>query len=492
MADQNKKSSEDINLNVSKAAPASETKAATHNEKLPSLNMNKAQDWAQIQQDWAKEKFELAQAHAEKFFNSDEELPLKKHMLLTSIFAFFVFFILWANFASLDEVTRGEGKVIPSSEVQIIQHQEGGIIDEILIREGEEVKIGQPLIRLRDVGSQSDLGSNMQRYLGLKAKAQRLQAQVDGLVAPNFSDDVVAGAPNAVREEKEAFNTSLGSKESQIVVLEQQLAQRKQEILELNTRIDDLRGVISLSRQEMELIRPLVARGSAPKVELLQLERGIKERQTELNGLLTALPRTESSVQEAEARINELRSGNKADAQLDLASTMIELSTIEKTLGALEDRQARTEIKANVNGLIKDIKFHTIGGVVQPGQDVLEIVPLDDQLLVEANIRPADIAFLHPGQKVVVKITAYDFSIYGGLQGEVVDISADTITNDKGESFYRIKARTDDTELKRKGEVLPIIPGMVASVDILTGKKTVMEYILKPLIKTLDGAMRER
>jgi adhesin transport system membrane fusion protein len=211
-----------------------------------------------------------------------------------------------------------------------------------------------------------------------------------------------------------------------------------------------------------------------------------------LNGLLTALPRAESAVQEAEARIKELTSGTAADAQTELATTMIEMSTIEQTLGALTDRQTRTEITSPVNGLIKDIKIHTIGGVVQPGQEVIEIVPLNDQLLVEANVRPGDIAFLHPGQKAVVKVTAYDFSIYGGLKGELVDISADTITNEKGESFYRVRVRTDEVALKRKGEVLPIIPGMVATIDILTGKKTVMQYIMKPLIKTVSTAMHER
>lgn len=473
-----------------KAAPA-QKKTAETSVPVPA-NINKANEWAALQQQWAKEKLDMAQAHADKFFASDEELPLKKHALLSAIVLFCVIFTVWANVATLDEITRGEGRIIPSSEVQIIQHQEGGIIDAIPVREGDEVKAGQVVMRLRDVGAASDLGANQKRYLGLKAKIQRLQAQAEGKDSPVFSDDVIKGAAEAVKEELEAFRATGTSKDSQIVVLEQQLAQKKQEINELNTRITDLRGVIGLQRQEMETIRPLVERGSAPKLELLQLERGLKERETELNGLLTALPRTQSAVQEAEARIKEMTSGTAADAQSELATTMIEMSTIEQTLGALTDRQSRTEITSPVNGLIKDIKIHTIGGVVQPGQEVLEIVPLNDQLLVEANVRPGDIAFLHPGQEAVVKITAYDFSIYGGLKGELVDISADTITNEKGESFYRVRVRTDETALKRKGEVLPIIPGMVATIDILTGKKTVMQYIMKPLIKTVSTAMHER
>lgn len=478
--------------NAPQKKPAAPGAAPAAAKKPADLSINKANEWAQLQQQWGKEKLDLAAAHADRFFNSDEELPLRQHLLLSFVVAFFVVFIVWANLASLDEVTRGEGRIIPSSEVQVVQHQEGGIIDELLVRAGAEVKAGQVLMRLRDVGALSDLGANQQRYLGLKAKIQRLQAQAEGRDAPAFTDDVIKGAPEAVREELEAFRATRGSKESQVVVLEQQLAQKRQEVNELNTRAADLRGVIALSRQEMEMIRPLVERGSAPRVELLQLERALKERQTELNGLQTALPRAQAAVQEAEARIKELQSGSKAEAQNELSSTMIEMSTIEKTLGALEDRQTRTEIRSPVNGLIKDLKIHTIGGVVQPGQEIMEIVPLNDQLLVEANVRPGDIAFLHPGQKAVVKITAYDFSIYGGLTGELVDISADTITNEKGESFYRVRVRTHETALKRKGEVLPIIPGMVASIDIMTGKKTVMQYILKPLIKTVGNAMKER
>lgn len=477
-----------------KVSPAKSAVPKPANEKAVAtpVNINKANDWAALQQQWAKEKLDMAAAHADKFFATDEELPLKKHALLSFVIMFCVLFFVWASFASLDEITRGEGRIIPSSEVQVLQHQEGGIIDAIPVREGEEVKAGQVVMRLRDVGASADLGANQKKYLGLKAKMQRLQAQVEGKDTPAFSDDVIKGAPEAVREELEAFRTTGTSKDSQVVVLEQQLGQKRQEINELNTRINDLRGVIGLQRQEMETIRPLVERGSAPKLELLQLERALKERQTELNGLQTALPRSQLAVQEAEARIKELTSGSAADAQSELAATQIEMSTIEQTLGALTDRQSRTEITSPVNGLIKDIKIHTIGGVVQPGQQVIEIVPLNDQLLVEANVRPGDIAFLHPGQKAVVKITAYDFSIYGGLKGELVDISADTITNEKGESFYRVRVRTDDTSLKRKGEILPIIPGMVATIDILTGKKTVMQYIMKPLIKTVSTAMHER
>lgn len=454
--------------------------------------INQNDEWARVQADWAKARVEKLAAKADKFFTTDEDIPLHQHLLLVSIAAFFFLFIVWSNVATLDEVTRGQGRVIPSSEIQKLQSLEGGIVDAFLVKEGEEVKAGQLLMRLRDIQASSDLGSNQKRILGLQAKIARLQAEAEAKTTPAFPETVMKGVPESVSEELNTFRANQSNLTNQLAVTEQQLAQRRQEISELRGRISDVRAVIGLARQEMETIRPLVERGSAPKLELLQKERDLKERQTELNSLESSAPRIQATITEAEARIKEVKSSFQAQAQTELAATQIELNSLGETLGALEDRKNRTEVKSPVNGYVKDITVSTVGGVVQPGVDLIEIVPKDDQLLVEAEVRPSDIAFLHPGQKAVVKITAYDFSIYGGLNGEVVDISADTITNEKDEKVYRVRVRTFDTTLKRKNEVLPIIPGMVASIDILTGKKTVMEYILKPIVKTLNESLGER
>jgi len=454
--------------------------------------INEASEWAKIRADWAKEKHQTAQAHADKFFTADDELPLEQHALLVMIGMFFVIFILWANMAALDEVTRGDGRVIPSTEIQKLQSLEGGIVEKFLVHEGDSVAAGQPLMQLRDVQASSDLGANQKRYLGLLAKVERLKAEADGLATPAFSDAVMKGAPESVKEELEAFKANAVNILSQTQVLDQQQMQREQEVSGLRRRVSDLSEVLRLSKEERDMIAPLVERGPAPQLELLQLERGIKERQTELNSVSASLSQAQSAVNEAKARIEELKSSMRAQSQTELSATMIEMNTVKETLSGLEDRKVRTEIRSPVDGTIKDILVNTVGGVVQPGEDLIEIVPKDDQLIIEARIRPSDIAFLHPGQAAVVKITAYDFSIYGGLRGELIDISADTLTNEKQETFYRVRVRTKETALKRKGEVLEIIPGMVASVDILTGEKTVMQYILKPLIKTLDRAMHER
>lgn len=456
------------------------------------LNPNKDEDFAKLQNQWMRERREKMEAYADRYFMTDDELPLHRHALLVIIFLFFVVFILWSSFATLDETARGEGQVIPTSEIQVIQNLEGGIVDAFFVQEGAMVKKDQPILRLKDVGANSELGSNNARYLGLLATVTRLQAEVEGKDTVVFPEDVMKGAPKSVTEELAAFRANRDKTIGQVRVLEEQLVQRRQEVSELTMRASDLDAVIRLSREEKSMIEPLVARGSAPKIELVQLERGIKEKQTELNGVRQAIPRANAAISEAQARISEMRSTTIAQSQNELATKMIEMNTVKETLGALTDRKDRTEIRSPVNGKIKDFKINTVGGVVKPGDPIVEIVPMDEQLLVEAKIKPSDIARLRPNMPAMVKITAYDFTIYGGLKGEVVDISADTIKNEKGESFYRVKVKTFENSLKRKGEELPIIPGMVATVDIQTGKKTVMEYLMKPFVKTMQNSMNEK
>ncbi len=441
--------------------------------------------------EWLSNHIASVKAHGERFFDTDEDLPLSSHLLLFFIVIFFILFFMWASFANLDEVTRGDGTVIPSSEIQKISSLEGGIIDEIFIKKGDEVKKGDTLVRLSDIAASSDLGSNEARYLGLLATVSRLQAEVEGRV-PEFPEEVMNGAPQSVTEEMNAYSANKAQIATQTNIMEQQKSQRSQELNELRVRSSDVRGQLTLIREEKAIVEPLVAKGSAPRMELLQLDRQIKEKQTELNGVLSAIPRAQAAIREATGRINEVKSASKAQAQTELSAKLIEMNAIQKGLAGLEDRKTRAEIKSPVNGYIKDVKVYTLGGVVQPGQEFIEIVPKDDQLLIEAKINPKDIAFLYPEQPGIVKITAYDFAIYGGLKGKVVGISPDAVTDEEGNSFYLVQILTEENALQRKGEVLPIIPGMIASVDILTGEKTIMEYLLKPFIKTLQNSLNER
>ncbi|MDD9901091.1 MAG: HlyD family type I secretion periplasmic adaptor subunit [Alphaproteobacteria bacterium] len=435
-------------------------------------------------------KLDLTRKYDEDFAE-DEGISWRDHLLLYTITTLVVIFIVWAKFTTLDEVSRGDGKVIPSSEVQVIQNLEGGIIDEFLVDEGKVVQAGDIILRMRNVQARSDFETTNQRYLGLLAAVTRLQAEVDGK-APVFPEDVIRGVPDSVTAEKAAFAANEQQLESQKAVLKQQKSQKEQEAAELQRRIADLGSVMKLTKDERNMVAPMVKRGAAAEKELLQLDRQIAQQRTELNGLKLALPRSQAAVKEAEERLAELENSRKADAQRELTEKTIELNAIKETLAAYQDKSARTEIRSPVTGTVKDIKVKTVGGVVRPGEPIMEIVPLEDQLIVEARIRPADIAFIHPGQKATVRLTAFDFSIYGALDGEVTDISADTITNEQGESFYRVKIRTTETKLERRGKVLEIMPGMQATVDIVTGEKSVMTYIMRPLAKASHTALRER
>ncbi len=455
-------------------------------------SINEKEEWKAVRQSWAAEQADKAAAQFLAVFETDEDMHASRHVLLIGIASFFLIFLIWANWAALDEVTRGNGKVIPSRAVQALQPLEAGIVEEFLVKEGDHVEAGQILVRLSDIEASSDLSANQVRYYGFLASITRLQAEADGKLSVEFPDEVMQSAPQSVSEEIRAFRANRQQMQGQTNILNQQLAQREQEVRELNIRIKDLRGILQLQIEEKALIAPLVERGSAPKLELLQLERIIKEKDAELNALSTSLPRAQSAIEEVNARIAEVESSFKAQAQTELSVKLVELNEIGERLSALTERKTRKVLHSPVNGIVQEITVNTIGGVVKPGEDLIKIVPKDDQLIIEGRVRPADRAFIHPGQKAVIKITAYDFSIYGGLAGELTYISQDTFEDERGESYYQVRLRTDETHLLYKGEIKEITTGMVASIDILTGKKTVMQYLLKPFIKTLDNAMNER
>jgi membrane fusion protein, adhesin transport system len=436
-------------------------------------------------------KFDLTRKYDDDFSPADG-IPWYSHLLLYTIAALLVIFLLWANFAQLEEVARGDGQVVPSSEVQVIQSLEGGIIDAFPVKEGDRVEVGQVILRLRDVQAKSDLSATRQKYLGIMATLARLQAETEGKDEIAFPDDVLATVPESVAAEKDAFIANRKQRGDQVSVLEQQKSQREQEVAELRRRISDISSVMGLAQEERNMVAPMVERGAANKMELLQLDRQIAQQRAELNGLRLALPRSEAAVKEAAERINEVDSGIRAAAQKELAEKTIELNTIKETLSAYRDKSDRTEIKSPMMGIVQDIKINTVGGVAKAGEPIMEIVPLEDVLVVEARIKPADIAFIHEGQKAVVRLSAYDFSVYGAMDGKVTEISADSFTNDKGESFYRVRVSTDASKLTKNKTEYDIKPGMQATVDIITGEKTVMQYLLKPFVKASQTALRER
>jgi adhesin transport system membrane fusion protein len=413
------------------------------------------------------------------------------YALTLTIFLFFLVFGIWANFAVLDEVTRGEGTVVSSSKTQVIQNLEGGILAGILVREGDIVDKGDILVRIDNTAARATFQDTRGQSYALRATAARLEAELEDRPI-EFPDDVVEGAPGEVATQRMLFYNRKRQQEAQIAVLNAQKSQRKQEITESKSRSQQLRRSLALAQEERDITAPLVKRGISPRLDLIRIDRQVSDLQGELKTIELSMPRLDTAVQEAQQRIDELILSTKAELSNELGRVRTEAKSIGETLTAGEDRVTRTEVRSPVHGTIKQVKHNTVGGVIRPGEDILEIVPLDDTLLIEAQIRPSDIAFLRPGQEATIKVTAYDFSIYGGLKANLETISAGTIKDDKGESFYRVYLRTADTTLKRNGAELPIIPGMTSTVEILTGKKTVLDYLLKPILKARDQALRER
>lgn len=435
-------------------------------------------------------KMDLTRKYDDDFTPADGIL-WHEHILLCTVAGLMLLFLIWANVATLDEVARGDGKVIPSSEIQVIQNLEGGIIDEFLVKQGDVVNEGQVILRMRNVQAGADFAATNQKYLSLLASTVRLQAEADGKT-PVFPQEMTDNAPETIKAEQESFNANKKQYDNQASVLSEQLSQKQQEVTELEQRIANTSKLLNLAQDERNITAPLVKEGYAPKRDLIRIDQEIARQQTELDNQKLSLPRVQAAVKEIEGRVAGLESDFRAAAQKELAAKTAEMNAIQKTLAAYQDRSARNEIKSPVRGTVQAIKIKTVGGVAKPGEPIMEIVPLEDQLLVEGRVKPSDIAFIHQGDKAIVRLSAFDFSIYGSLEGEVTDISADSITNEKGESFYRVRVETDKTTLRKGEKEYPIIPGMQATVDIVTGERTVMQYLLKPLVKSAQTAMRER
>ncbi|ABA71880.1 MULTISPECIES: HlyD family type I secretion periplasmic adaptor subunit [Pseudomonas] len=421
-----------------------------------------------------------------------EDAPRVVRLTIWAIIGFFVFLMLWANFAVIDEVTKGDGKAIPSSKIQKIQNLEGGIVSELFVKEGQIVEAGAPLVRLDDTRFASNVGETEADRLSMLLRVERLSAEVDDRPL-NFPEDVLKAVPGQAKSEESLYISRRQQLHDEVGGLQEQLIQRQQELREFTSKQAQYRQQLGLQRQEINMSEPLVAQGAVSPVEVLRLKRAEVETRGQLDATTLAIPRAESAIKEVQRKIDETRGKFRSEALTQLNEARTDLNKAQATGKALEDRVSRTLVTSPVRGIVNKMLVNTIGGVIQPGSDLLEIVPLDDTLLVEAKIRPQDIAFLHPGQEATVKFTAYDYTIYGGLKAKLEQIGADTITDeDKKTTYYVIKLRTERSHLGTDEKPLLIIPGMVASVDIITGKKTVLSYLLKPIIRARAEALHER
>ncbi|WP_407315772.1 HlyD family type I secretion periplasmic adaptor subunit [Pseudomonas sp. nanlin1] len=417
--------------------------------------------------------------------------PRRSRLTVWICAALLIIALVWAKFAVLQEVTMGEGKAIPSSKVQVIQNLEGGIVTEIFVREGQLVNKGDTLLRLDDTRFLSNRGESEADRYALLAQVERLSAEAEGrpFVVP---PEVVKKSPQVAADEMAFYQSRQAKLKSEQRTLSEQLRQKTQELAEFRSKAEQYRSGLSLLQQELNMSTPLVASGAISPVEILRLKRNAVEARGQLDATTLAIPRAESAINEIKSRVQESELTFRSDASKELNDKRTDLSKLAATSIAIDDRVSRTTVMSPVHGVIKTMKVNTIGGVVQPGSDLLEIVPLEDNLLIEAKVRPQDVAFLHPGQTAMVKFSAYDYTIYGGLKAKLELIGADTVTDDKGNAFYLIQVRTDRNHLGGDAKPLLIIPGMTATVDIITGEKSVLDYLLKPVLKARTEAMRER
>jgi adhesin transport system membrane fusion protein len=424
------------------------------------------------------------------------------------IIAFFACMIIWAAFAEVDEVTHAEGQIIASQRIQTVQNLEGGILSELLAREGQIVEAGEALARLDNEGAASSYRDALNRAMDHQAAIVRLNAELEGqppafpetdaaawlseqLGVPVNAEDG-AWAQRIFQDQREAWKARLQQKEAELSLLRSQHEQRRQEVEEQKVRRGQLESNLHLTREKVKMIEPLVKSGSYSQVDFLTLRGQEVSLRGELDTLLAAMPRARAAVEEAERRI-AFREAELASAITDeINRRRQELASLRENISAGKDRVTRTELRSPVRGSVRSVYINTVGGVVRPGEAIMDIVPLEGALLVEARVRPSDVAFLRTGQTAMVKISAYDFAIYGGLRGRLEQISADTIEDKRGEVFYLVRVRTESNSISYRGDKLDIMPGMLATVDIMIGKKTVLDYILKPVLKARQNALREK
>jgi len=421
--------------------------------------------------------------------------PLYARLVLVFVMLLVGCFVGWASLAHVDEIARGDGKVIPVSKTQIVQASEAGVVQEIAVQVGQIVRRGQLLMRLDDTTTTSSLGESTARARALEAKIARLDVEELGDVTAQFicPDAIVRSAPAICENETRLLEARRANFRNRGLVLSERLLQRRRELDEAHANIRRIGELLVESEKEHELIAPMVARRLVAQTELLRIQRALVEQRGQLSLAEESIERIEAAVNEARIQADELVSTLRQEALMDKTQALAELSVIGETIRGASDRVARTDIRSPVDGIVNTLDINTIGAYVQPGSVVAGVVPTADTLLVEARISPRDVAFVRRGQAAMVKVTAYDFSIFGGLDGEVSNVSADSLVDqNSGETYYQVYVATPTAELERDGRKLPIMPGMVTSVEIITGEKTVLDYLLKPINKARAEALTER
>ncbi len=414
----------------------------------------------------------------------------RAQLIVRSALAVVLVLIVWASIATVDEVTRGDGRVIPSRQLQVLQSLDGGVVTEILVQEGQVVEADQLLLKIDETRATSGVRESAAQGFALRARQARLRAIAEGAAfqppAGRAGDEEER---RIVDGERRLYESRLSELNTMLAINQQQLQQREQELSEMRARKASAERGLGLAEQELAKTRPLLASGAVSEVDILRLQREVSQSRGEAEQATAQIARVQASIREAQRKIHETEIAFRNDARKELSEVMGKLNALNEGAVALVDRVQKSQVKSPVRGRVQRLLANTVGGVVQPGKDIVEIVPLDDQLVLEAKVQPKDIAFIHPGQDATVKFTAYDFSIYGGMAAKVENISPDTVVDERGNAFYLVRVRTTEPSFSAQ---MPIIPGMTAEVDVLTGHKTVMSYLLKPVLKAKAYALRER
>ena len=425
-----------------------------------------------------------------------DELLIKRPMPSLRVAAWPIMILItvvltWANFAKLDEVSVAMGKVVPLGKTKVVQHLEGGIVQEIYVSEGDTVSTGQPLLLL-DLASGGTNREELQVRLDSELAARsRLQAEAEGRKL-KFPRSLESRQPALVEAQRQAHDARQRELKASISVLKEQIKQRELDVKELLAKKKALERNYSLARERLSMSASLLAEGLTARIEHLKLEAEVEDLDGELKGLVPAIPRSQAAVEEAKKRVSESEEGFRREAREELNKVEQSIARIQELITEAERQGSRSEIKSPINGIVQKMVVNTVGGVVKPGEPILEIVPTGDKLVVEARLNPTERGFIVEGQPAVVKISTYDFVRYGGLDGMVISVAPDASTDENGAPYFRVVVQTEKTYLGQREGLLPITPGMEATVDIHTGRKSVMDYLIKPVLKLKDEAFRER
>ncbi len=399
--------------------------------------------------------------------------------------------IVWASVTKVDEIVRSSGKIVPFGENKILQNLEGGIVEDILVKEGDSVKKAQILLKIKNIKSKSELAGYISKYKELYAKSKRLKAQA-GLSLLSFDKKFFTNNQNLCTREKDLYDTNIKEINSKIDTLKKQIAQKNDQLAQAKTKVKNLQKSYRFISEEIKISKPMVEEGVKSKIDFLKLQREANSIKTEIDSTKKSIPQIYSSIKEIKSKIKDVKLLFKSQSQKELNSVLGEMDRIEEKIKAFKDSVSRTFVRSPVDGIVKKLYVNTIGGVVRPGMDLIEIVPNNKSLIAEVKIKPKDIAFIYPSQKALIKFSAYNYSIYGGLKGEVLSISPDTTTDKRGKTFYIVRIKTDKDALFYGGKKLKIIPGMTVNVDIITGKRTILEYIIKPILNSKDYIFADR